>query len=385
MVKRQDQLLRGTNHWLERIPTRNMLVWFALTGIALGDVNGDGLEDVYLCQDPGVPNRLFLQNPDGTLRDVSEGWGVNWLEESRSALLVDLDNDGDQDLAVAIFGSLLLASNENQHRFRIQTVLPTSESTSSLFAVDFDHDGRLDLYVCGYAMDQALDKTGRNTVGAASSNSYVDANDGSANKLFRNDTTDTQWRFRDVTQQVGLDYPDDGRAVAVVDWDHDGDLDLWISNRNAPRLRLMLNNTPVENHWVALQLVGNGKTTNRDAIGARVELILKNPKSEIRNRSRLSAPVKALRPNRASGCILDWATTTKSKKSPYGGPLPTVRWATAGRRQSFTRHARRAVDTIGTAARAVHRPRAGGSHGRHPRSAHSFFLCPAPGKAKANR
>ena len=80
-------------------------------------------------------------------------------------------------------------------------------------------------------------------------------------------------RFANISAGSGLDYPDDGRGLAVLDWDHDGDLDLWFSNRNAPRLRLMRNDTPTRNHWVALQLVGNGETTNRDAIGARVEVI----------------------------------------------------------------------------------------------------------------
>ena len=69
-------------------------------------------------------------------------------------------------------------------------------------------------------------------------------------------------------------FHDDGRAIATVDWDHDGDLDLWISNRSAPRLRLMRNDLPRTNHFIALRLQGNGTTTNRDAIGARIELIL---------------------------------------------------------------------------------------------------------------
>ena len=52
-------------------------------------------------------------------------------------------------------------------------------------------------------------------------------------------------RFANISAISGLDFPDDGRAVALVDWDHDGDLDMWISNRNAPRLRLMRNEQPL--------------------------------------------------------------------------------------------------------------------------------------------
>jgi peroxiredoxin len=79
-------------------------------------------------------------------------------------------------------------------------------------------------------------------------------------------------RFANISASSGLDVPDDGRAVVVTDWDQDGDLDLWISNRNAPRLRFFRNNHPARGHYLALRLVGNGKTSNLDAIGARVEV-----------------------------------------------------------------------------------------------------------------
>jgi tetratricopeptide (TPR) repeat protein len=80
-------------------------------------------------------------------------------------------------------------------------------------------------------------------------------------------------RFATVSAISGLDFPDDGRCVATVDWDHDGDLDLWISNRNAPRLRLMRNDVGSARRYLALRLQGNGTSTNRDAIGARVEVV----------------------------------------------------------------------------------------------------------------
>ncbi|MEO2048690.1 MAG: tetratricopeptide repeat protein [Pirellulales bacterium] len=79
-------------------------------------------------------------------------------------------------------------------------------------------------------------------------------------------------RFATVSATSGLDFPDDGRALAITDWDQDGDLDLWVSNRNAPRLRFMRNNLQSENQFIALRLIGNGTTTNRDAVGARVEI-----------------------------------------------------------------------------------------------------------------
>ncbi len=87
-------------------------------------------------------------------------------------------------------------------------------------------------------------------------------------------------RFADVSSATGLDFDDDARALSPVDWDHDGDLDLWISNRNAPRLRFLRNDTPTgENRWLALRLSANGTTCNRDAVGARVEVHFADPQA----------------------------------------------------------------------------------------------------------
>ena len=79
-------------------------------------------------------------------------------------------------------------------------------------------------------------------------------------------------RFATISAISGLDFPDDGRALAVSDWDHDGDLDLWTSNRNGPRLRFMRNDTPSNSHFLSIRLIGDGQSSNRDAIGARVKV-----------------------------------------------------------------------------------------------------------------
>ncbi|MDF1786658.1 MAG: hypothetical protein P1U82_12375, partial [Verrucomicrobiales bacterium] len=78
--------------------------------------------------------------------------------------------------------------------------------------------------------------------------------------------------FSEVAGLFGVDYDDDARAVAVVDWDRDGDLDLWVTNRTAPQVRLLKNNQGAPGTSVAIRLIGNGTTTNRDAIGARLTL-----------------------------------------------------------------------------------------------------------------
>jgi len=224
------QICRGTNYWLPR--SQDWGMYRGELGIAIGDVNGDGLEDLFLCQEWGLPNRLFIQNPNGTLRDTSVEAGVDWLRDSRSALLVDLDNDGDQDLVVAMGGALVLAANDGKGNFVLRKVLEVNHDTTSLSAVDYDRDGRLDLYVCVYGQDSLTGASG-GIVGGSGTFVYHDANDGGANHLFRNqiDAPD-DWQFVDVTKKTGLDVNNHRWSLAASweDFDNDGDQDLYVAN-----------------------------------------------------------------------------------------------------------------------------------------------------------
>ncbi|OUV09449.1 MAG: hypothetical protein CBC46_13265 [Verrucomicrobiaceae bacterium TMED86] len=84
----------------------------------------------------------------------------------------------------------------------------------------------------------------------------------------------TGGQFADVSHVSGLNFSDDGRGIAVTDWDQDGDLDLWFRNRTAPRLRLMLNQSRPERASRHLAFRLTGTECNRDAIGAVVEVHL---------------------------------------------------------------------------------------------------------------
>lgn len=228
------QLTFGLNHWLRRIGRVQGIHVFARWGIAIGDCNGDGYDDIYACQPGGLPNRLFLQQPDGTAIDVSAEAGVDWLDHTGSALFVDLDNDNDQDLVLGTQAGLLLMENDSQGHFRhLRTLPPKDVDLQSLSAVDYDLDGDLDLYVCiDFENQQAL--RGESTGGFV----YHNANDGGANALFRNDiarsngTKNDDWQFTDVTQQVGLEENNRRHSLAAAweDFDNDNDQDLYVAN-----------------------------------------------------------------------------------------------------------------------------------------------------------
>ena len=87
-------------------------------------------------------------------------------------------------------------------------------------------------------------------------------------------------QFSDISAITDFDYPSDSRGQAFTDWDGDGDLDLWQANRNAPRLRFLLNQTPQNERSLQIRLVG--QTCNRDAIGARVRIQLASGKRLLR-------------------------------------------------------------------------------------------------------
>jgi hypothetical protein len=220
----RQQVLPGINHWLTRVP-REFLSKFGYNGLAVGDVNGDGLDDLYVCDSGGLPNRLYVQQSDGTARDVSAEAGVDFLDDSTGALLIDLDNDGDQDLVVAIDPVVQIAENDGTGRFQLHAPLEVNTDALSLCAADYDIDGDLDVYVCGYNV-RRQDGTER---GLAFPMPYHDANNGGRNVLLRNEG---DFRFVDVTREVGLDVNNTrfSMAAAWEDFDNDGDQDLYVAN-----------------------------------------------------------------------------------------------------------------------------------------------------------
>ncbi len=223
----ERQLAIGSDEWLGRMDSRLGYDTRGHQGIAVGDVNGDGLDDLYVCQAGGLPNRLFLHQPDGTVKDVSAASGVDWVEPTHAALLLDLDADGDQDLVIGSGFDLLLMANDGSGKFTRQLRLALPRPSISLASADIDSDGDLDLYACVFHDENA--DPGR----LAHPAPLYDANNGGRNILFRNDTQQGgAWTFADATNLLGLD--ENNRkwswAASFEDYDNDGDQDLYVAN-----------------------------------------------------------------------------------------------------------------------------------------------------------
>ena len=230
----QQQLSVGYDQWLERSQFNRFMSLASMPGVAIGDVNGDGLDDVYACQEAGLPNLLYLQNNDGTVRDASRDSGVDWLQSSTAALIIDLDNDGHNDLAVGVTGGVVLAKGDGTGRFTKQITLDSSDHIVTLTAADYDRDGRLDLYAGSYFAD-GIDRENEDIVASNefADTAYGDVNDiGATNNLFHNEWAGGRWAFRDVTDSVGMDKNNQRLTFAASweDYDNDGDQDLYVAN-----------------------------------------------------------------------------------------------------------------------------------------------------------
>ncbi len=241
-----DQVLHGYPEYLASIENTLDFNIFGTPGLAVGDINGDGRDDLYVCQEQGLPNLLLMQNEDGSATDVSDSAGVNWLESSRSALFLDLDNDGDQDLVVAMPGAVIVAANNGEGKFSITTSLPIADDPMSMAAADYDLDGDIDLFVTLYNPDRLLEKSSSSDENpAARSFVYHDANNGPANILFRNDIQEDKWLFSDVTENSGMNANNRRFSLSASweDYDNDSDPDLYVAN-DYGRDNLYRNDTP---------------------------------------------------------------------------------------------------------------------------------------------
>lgn len=226
----QNQLAKGVPYWRSRLDPATGIDLYGSNGIAVGDIDNDGADEVYVCQPGGIPNRLLKFQADGMLVDITEKWNANMLDDTASALFVDLRNSGRQDLVVLRSGGPVLLVNEGE-QFRVRTdsfdfkTAPQGGFTG-MAAADYDRDGKLDLYLCCYVYFQS---EAQYTYAAP----YHDARNGPPNFLFRNNlNADGSGSFVDVTAESGMNVNNDrfSFAPAWCDFNGDGWPDLYVAN-----------------------------------------------------------------------------------------------------------------------------------------------------------
>jgi len=295
------------------------------------DYNRDGWPDLYVVNDFGRKN-LYRNNGNGTFTDIAAQAGVEDVGAGMGVCWFDYDNDGAQDLYVADMWSAAGKRVAMQEIFQqdappqVRALYRKHAMGNSLFrnrggsfedasasagvqmgrwswscdAWDFDHDGFPDLYIVNGMVsgpsrpgdaerenraDDLISFFWRQVVAnspaeAKPAHAYEQAWD-ALNELIRSDRSWSGYErnvfylnmrdgtFSDVSGTVGLDFVEDGRAFALADFDHDGRLEVFLKNRNAPQLRLLRNVMKDLPPSIAFRLRG-GARSNRDAIGATV-------------------------------------------------------------------------------------------------------------------
>ena len=225
------QLRRGVPYWRARLDSACGIDVYGNNGIAVGDIDGDGWDEVYVCQPAGLPNRLYTRRADGAMEDITEAAGVGVLDDTTAALFVDFRNIGRQDLVVVTAQAPLLFLNQGDGTFRHKPEAFRFRSNpqgtfTGIAAADYDLDGRVDLYLCSYIYFQSEDQY-RYPV------PYFDSRNGPPNYLFHNElTSGGEGFFQDVTAASGMNENNDrySFAPAWCDFDGDGWPDLCVAN-----------------------------------------------------------------------------------------------------------------------------------------------------------
>ena len=125
-------------------------------GLAVGDIDNDGFDDLYVCQPAGLPNRLYRNRGDGSFEDVTEASASRVLDDTACALFADFENKGVQDLLVVCGGGPLLFLNQGNGKFSLKPdafkfAQPPQGTFTHAAIADYDRDGRLDIYFCLYS------------------------------------------------------------------------------------------------------------------------------------------------------------------------------------------------------------------------------------------
>jgi enediyne biosynthesis protein E4 len=217
-----------------------------LGGVALLDYDNDGYLDIFFTNGARIPslakdspdfsNRLYHNNHDGTFTDVTDRAGVKGYGYSVGVAVADYDNDGFPDIYVTGVNSNTLYHNNGDGTFTDVTeragvagIGPNGKKLWSVSAawIDYDNDGRLDLFVSNY-LDWTFETSkvcgppGRRL--SCSPTMYK----GEQNFLYHNNGDGT---FTDVSAATGIaEHIGKGMGVAIADYNGDGWMDIFVAN-----------------------------------------------------------------------------------------------------------------------------------------------------------
>lgn len=211
-------------------------------GAAFIDVDGDGWSDIFLVNSKDWTPKgkksfsaLYRNNKNGTFTDITAGSGLDVEMYGIGVAVGDFDNDGLDDIYVTALEGDRLFHNEGRGKFK--DVTKASGINNANFAVsaawlDFDRDGKLDLFVANYVQWTQKGDLWCSLDGATKSYCTPESYKGTQSKLYRNLGNG---KFEDVTEKAGLgDKTSKSLGIAVMDYDGDGWPDIFVCNDTQP-------------------------------------------------------------------------------------------------------------------------------------------------------
>jgi len=237
-------------------------------GVTMLDFDGDSWMDLFVANDL-QPDLLFKNGGDGTFEDIGVLAGVAFSDAgvARAGMgvdAIDYDRSGRPDLIIGHFSSEMMALYHNEgNGLFIDEGPRTAVGRASLlsltfgcFFFDVDLDGWPDIFAVNGHVNDLVERVQSRVTHAQRP------------QLFRNNA---QGGFEEVTADDGtaLATPLVGRGAAYADIDNDGDLDVVVT-ANGGSTRILRNDGDNANHLLRVRLIGT--TSNRNGIGARVEI-----------------------------------------------------------------------------------------------------------------
>lgn len=211
-------------------------------GAAFIDVDGDGWSDILLVNSKDWTPRgrkttaaLYKNNHNGTFTDITRGSGLDIEIYGIGVAVGDYDNDGRDDVYITALEGDHLFHNDGNGKFT--DVTKTSGINNANFATsaawfDYDHDGKLDLFVANYVQWTQKGDIWCSLDGSTKSYCTPESYKGTSSKLYHNLGGG---RFEDVTQKAGLGDPNSkSLGVTIIDIDNDGWPDLFVTNDTQP-------------------------------------------------------------------------------------------------------------------------------------------------------